>query len=224
MRLLKLLKDIISNFKIYILKNTIYLLLLFFVQQISAQNSIIPIPVSYESSDTYFELGNQVNLNIKFKDNQVKIYSKIFEAFLNKSGITINAKNNKNDNTIIIKKLRNKTLNGHNEGYLLEIKNRTIEISASNSSGIFNGLKSLQQLIKTELPHNNLPLKLKGCKIVDYPRFAWRGLMLDVSRHFLVLQMLKLISIKCFNINLMFSIGILPMIKAGELKLNHFQS
>jgi len=173
------------------LKNTIYLLLLFFVQQISAQNSIIPIPVSYEPSDTYFELGNQVNLNIKFKDNQVKIYSKIFEAFLNKSGITINAKNNKNDNTIIIKKLRNKTLNGHNEGYLLEIKNRTIEISASNSSGIFNGLKSLQQLIKTEFLNNNLPLKLKGCKIVDYPRFAWRGLMLDVSRHFFSVEDVK---------------------------------
>lgn len=166
------------------MKNTIYLLILLIATQISAQNTIIPTPVSYEPTDSFFELGSQINFNIKFKDSQVKVYSENFKDFLKKSGITINDNKNKKDNSIIIKKLKNKSLKVGNEGYLLEIKNHTIEISATNASGVFNGFKSLQQLIKTELLNNNLPLKLKGCKIFDSPRFAWRGLMLDVSRHF----------------------------------------
>jgi len=175
------------------MKNLIALLLLLVAQQIVAQNSIIPAPVSYEPINNHLLIDESVNINNKFNNNQVKVYTQLFKDFLEKSRVTINKNQNKKYNTIVINKLKkyNNTLG--KEGYLLEINGQSIEISANNASGIFNGFKTLQQLIKTALVNakNKLPIQLNGCKIMDYPRFAWRGLMLDVSRHFFTVDEVK---------------------------------
>lgn len=62
------------------------------------------------------------------------------------------------------------------EGYLLKVIPDAIELSATTESGIFYGKQTLYQL-----------LTVKGIpcvKIKDYPRFSYRGIHLDVSRHF----------------------------------------
>ncbi len=62
------------------------------------------------------------------------------------------------------------------EAYELNVRSNTIHLKASNDAGIFYGIQTLKQL--------NQNGKIQACKIVDAPRFAWRGLMLDESRHF----------------------------------------
>ena len=72
-----------------------------------------------------------------------------------------------------------------NEGYTLEVNENSIKLSANKAAGIFNGFQSLRQMIPLTIRKKiKIPLKIAGCKIIDYPRFGWRGLMLDVSRHF----------------------------------------
>jgi len=72
------------------------------------------------------------------------------------------------------------------EGYSLTITPSTIHIKANEAAGIFYGLQTLLQLMP---PDGDASGKWVPCaEITDYPRFGWRGLMLDVSRHFFTKQ------------------------------------
>jgi hexosaminidase len=65
------------------------------------------------------------------------------------------------------------------EEYSLSVTPSGIRITAADAAGAFYGLQTLLQLIPTTQPS-----AIPCADITDYPRFAWRGLMLDVSRHF----------------------------------------
>jgi hexosaminidase len=83
----------------------------------------------------------------------------------------------------------NKTPNAElgDEGYSLRVTNTAITIDANKPAGLFYGTQSLLQMLpaaiesKTKVAAN---WSVAACQITDYPRFGWRGLMLDVSRHF----------------------------------------
>ncbi len=75
-----------------------------------------------------------------------------------------------------------------NEGYSLEVTEDNIILSANKSAGIFNGIQTLKQLFPVEKKDT---IAITGCSIKDYPRFKWRGLMLDVSRHFFTVDEVK---------------------------------
>ena len=64
-----------------------------------------------------------------------------------------------------------------NEGYELHITPTAVSLAANAPAGIFYGQQTLRQLRAED---GTLPC----CRIWDKPRFGWRGLMLDVSRHF----------------------------------------
>ncbi len=64
------------------------------------------------------------------------------------------------------------------ERYMLEVRPRGIEIFADTEVGKFRALTTLNQLLK------KYPDKMPSVVIVDYPRFDWRGFMLDESRFF----------------------------------------
>ncbi len=76
------------------------------------------------------------------------------------------------------------------EAYRLHIANRSVTITAADEAGFFYGIVSLMQLMdaaiwqtdkaKPSVHSWNLP----ACSIDDYPRFEWRGMMLDSSRNF----------------------------------------
>jgi hexosaminidase len=73
------------------------------------------------------------------------------------------------------------------EGYKLSVTEYGIHLSAQKAAGIFYGLQTLRQLFPVSIESKTLQKStwLVPCvEIVDYPRFAWRGLLLDVSRHF----------------------------------------
>jgi hexosaminidase len=74
------------------------------------------------------------------------------------------------------------------EGYKLEINNQKVQISANSPAGLFYGVQTLLQLLPKEIESKTLVQGaqwiLPAVSVTDYPRFGWRGLMLDVSRHF----------------------------------------
>ncbi|MDN5202259.1 beta-N-acetylhexosaminidase [Fulvivirgaceae bacterium BMA10] len=74
---------------------------------------------------------------------------------------------------------------GGEEGYCLDISTESIDLRASTYHGLFNGVQTLLQI----LPFGNSSdaqeaVKIPGFRIKDAPRFSWRGIMLDESRHF----------------------------------------
>lgn len=74
------------------------------------------------------------------------------------------------------------------EGYRLEISRDEVAISAPTAAGVYYGVQSLAQL----LPGNRSRIAELPCAlIVDKPRFQWRGMHLDVSRHFFTVEEIK---------------------------------
>lgn len=76
---------------------------------------------------------------------------------------------------------------GIDESYNLSVKESGITISANTDIGAIHGLSTLLQLIQVK----NQKYVLAGVDIQDTPRFVWRGLMMDVARHFMPVEVVK---------------------------------
>ena len=76
---------------------------------------------------------------------------------------------------------------GEDESYSLEISAAGAKLDATTTLGIMRGLETFLQLVQTTSDGFAAP----AITIHDKPRFPWRGLMIDVSRHFIPLDILK---------------------------------
>ena len=78
------------------------------------------------------------------------------------------------------------------EGYTLSVSSSTIRIDANSPAGVFYGVQTLLQLVPATNAEGgarfDAGIEIPCVDITDYPRFGWRGLMLDVSRHFFTKQ------------------------------------
>ena len=80
------------------------------------------------------------------------------------------------------------------EGYELVVRPDSVRIVAMNAAGLFHGAQTLRQLLPTEIESDiriGRPWGIPSLTIHDTPRFAWRGAMLDVARHFFTVNDVK---------------------------------
>jgi hexosaminidase len=82
------------------------------------------------------------------------------------------------------------------EGYTVTATPQNVIIKANTPAGIFYGIQTLLQLFPKEIESKtqvqNILWQIPSVTIVDFPRFAWRGIMLDVSRHFFPAEYIKI--------------------------------
>ncbi|HAL56151.1 MAG TPA: beta-N-acetylhexosaminidase [Bacteroidetes bacterium] len=81
------------------------------------------------------------------------------------------------------------------EGYRVEVRRDAIRLEATGSGGFFYSVQTLLQLLPAEA-YSGKPVKgvkwtVPCLKMTDYPRFQWRGMHLDVSRHFMPKEFIK---------------------------------
>lgn len=156
-----------------------------------AQHNIIPIPVSYISNNEVFIFDDEVSFDINTNDVETIQYIGRFQKYLDDNGMSFSA--GSTNKSILVSLFRDSNSELGEEGYTLEINSNSIHLWANKAAGVFNGFQTLKQL----LPIDNLSINstkkitVNGCKIKDYPRFKWRGLMLDVSRHFFSVDEVK---------------------------------
>ena len=83
----------------------------------------------------------------------------------------------------------------HPEGYFIDISNIGIFVFASTANGVFYALQSLRQIMRLETttlnPEQIRHWQLPAVSIEDHPRFEYRGMHLDVVRHFMPLDFVK---------------------------------
>ncbi|OMQ11636.1 family 20 glycosylhydrolase [[Flexibacter] sp. ATCC 35103] len=76
----------------------------------------------------------------------------------------------------------------HKEAYKLDVINNSITITANGNAGFIYGLETIRQLlpvaIESKYAVTSEKWQIPNVTITDEPRFKWRGLMLDLSRHF----------------------------------------
>jgi len=73
------------------------------------------------------------------------------------------------------------------ESYHLDIKQNKITINATSDLGALHGLETLLQMLQ----NNSTSFYFPNSQISDFPRFTWRGLMIDASRHFQPVDVIK---------------------------------
>ncbi|MEI7423721.1 MAG: family 20 glycosylhydrolase [Prolixibacteraceae bacterium] len=157
----------------------IFLLLLF--SGIARAQEIIPQPNSYRQSAGNFKVSE--NLSISGSDASFKKLIPGFSASARKFS-SLNIRQIPKNATI--KLVRNPKISGK-EAYRLKVETRKITIEAASPVGCFYGLQSLVQLINGARQTKQIAC----CEITDQPRYEWRGLMLDESRHFFGVEEVK---------------------------------
>jgi hexosaminidase len=76
------------------------------------------------------------------------------------------------------------------EGYQLKVDSGRITVTGKNPQGVFYGVQSLSQILLAGM-NSGGEMTIPCMQITDYPRFPWRGLHLDVSRHFFDTEFIK---------------------------------
>ncbi|MDO6603844.1 beta-N-acetylhexosaminidase [Arenibacter palladensis] len=145
------------------------------------QNTFIPQPESVSYSEDAFVLDKNTKVVVPKKYQGVLI-PYLAEKFFNDLGLnlTYSYRNPEVGQKHILFRL-DKRLSVRDEGYLLEVQSESIVVTAKDYGGLFNGFQTLRQTFPLE---NTGTVKVPGMTIKDNPRFGWRGIMLDVSRHF----------------------------------------
>jgi hexosaminidase len=96
------------------------------------------------------------------------------------------------ENMLVIRRKQIVSASTNKEAYELHISANQIEIEASNAVGIFYGLQSLLQILRDGTkPADAKQINIPCVSILDFPRFGYRGMHLDVSRHFFPLSFIK---------------------------------
>lgn len=155
--------------------------------QISDPNmGIIPAPVSVKKIPGEFLLSQQTIIAADSVNNKAVqfLISYLQDKYMLRSQVKQNTGNNV-DNAIILTNAGTEGLPP--EGYRLTITPQQITI-AGNGAGLFYGIQTLIQLLPLD---RSAKAKLPCAQIEDYPRFGYRGLHLDVSRHFFSVEFVK---------------------------------
>jgi len=170
------------------MKKLLLFFLLFSVGRIYAQNpvlNLIPQPVDIQQSGGQYELLR--TSTISFDAPEALKIAGLFSQKLNlPTGFTIKPQQgNTGSIQFNLNKVPVSTLG--KEGYTLVSSPNGVVITANDPAGLFYGMQTLLQLLPKEIEGKtaaNIAWTVPSVKITDYPRFAWRGLMLDVSRNF----------------------------------------
>ena len=179
------------------MKKGLLISFLFFVsvsvigQKNNVAQLLVPEPVSVTSGTGNFILNDKTGIQLLTDDASAK---RVGEFFLKKLSlvtgrtmpVVVNTGNKSAANSIRFSLIKDASLG--DEGYTLNVTTSGISISANKPAGLFYGMQTLFQLLPKEVEENqvvkNVKWEVPVCSIKDYPRFAWRGLMFDVSRHF----------------------------------------
>ncbi|GGF18175.1 beta-N-acetylhexosaminidase [Echinicola rosea] len=170
--------------KIYILLFAAYFSSLVCFGQSSP--AIIPLPSAYEGGASFFPITS--NTKIHYTNDLLKEEAYFLQKeLLGRKSFPISIQSSEATAPGISLILRKTT----QEGYRLYIDQSTgVTITAATETGIFQGIISLLQLIDQAEPSQH-QLAIPTWKIQDTPAYAWRGFMLDESRHFFGVEKVK---------------------------------
>jgi hexosaminidase len=159
-----------------------------------AEPALIPVPVEVKYMPGSYRIGKELTVSFPSGlENKAFLLEHLRSKFSTAAGIEVKEVAGGNAqlslSTVVTDTIQNF------ESYRLEINQQGVKLSAPSSAGLFYGLQTLWQLLppaieaKTKVENSNWSLPY--CSIKDAPRVGWRGLMLDVARHFFTKQQVK---------------------------------
>lgn len=147
--------------------------------------SVIPVPLKMEQGTGSFLLSEKTKLYTNLQGGEAELW----ENYLKALPVQLKEARMKDRKQMLFLLITPKTPQLPSpESYTLSVTPQQIEIRATSGAGLFYGMQTLLQLMQ---PTSTGSYSVPSVEIEDTPRFAYRGLMLDVSRHFSTKEFIK---------------------------------
>lgn len=162
--------------------------------------NIAPKPVTVSQGNGHFELDDKTTITISRDSDEMRFLGNYVADLIYSAtwmDHEVYSENTAPDSGIYLQLNPDLDLQ-HEEGYRLSVTPSLVTISSSDPAGLFYGVQSLRQLLPVEIEHNDPSLvsndqnwAIPSVEITDYPRFQYRGMHLDVARHFFPPEFVK---------------------------------
>ncbi len=146
--------------------------------------AIIPQPNTIAYMDDYLNISNGIHINSNLAGGTL-ISELLMDIVAQTSGDTAIFNSGKESTPLLLNYVQNMP----KEHYKLNIDTDKISIEASSDAGMLYGFQTLLQILHNR--STSATIKLRCCEISDAPRFTYRGMHFDVSRHFFTMDELK---------------------------------
>lgn len=165
---------------------------------------IIPIPQKYELGKGVFEIDPKTKVVLEPNNKEMQnAAALLIELFQTAAGFPMNISSKRESKNAIICRIVKSIIN--EEGYRIKVSTNTIVVEGATAKGIFYGLQTIRQLLPPQIENSaevesTLKWTVPCVSISDYPAFGYRGMMLDVCRHFMPKEfVMKLIDMLAFH-------------------------
>ncbi|MGL5150877.1 MAG: family 20 glycosylhydrolase [Clostridium sp.] len=163
------------------------------------ENTLIPKPLKFEKTNESFTVSKDTKIFINTNSNEdrnelMSIAENLVLKMKISTGYDLQVVDGQGNKNFIELELLNQEELG-DEGYTLKVTDDGVKISANDAAGSFRGMQTLRQLLPPEIEKQevieNIEWVVEGCSITDKPRYEYRGIMIDVARHFFTVDEIK---------------------------------
>jgi hexosaminidase len=160
-----------------------------------ATPAIIPLPNRVESSEGAFELRPSTQISVAGSEEARRTADWLADLLRRTRGLNLRVGDPESppSSDVILFELGTLRDDPVPESYRLEVSPERIVVSANDAAGLFYGAVSVWQLASANANDGAPipPISIPALTIDDAPRFPWRGLMLDVARHYVAPQYIE---------------------------------
>ncbi|WP_081768601.1 glycoside hydrolase family 20 protein [Hymenobacter swuensis] len=155
--------------------------------------SIIPQPVRLTAGSGSFAVTPATKIYVDPKNEELRRIGEVLSQDLQRAaGVqlpVVTAPSGRPGPGSIFLMLRQPLDSLGTEGYMLSVQPTQVVLAAGKPQGVFLGLQTIRQLLPTQ--RSAMAVRLPALEVVDKPRYQWRGMHLDVSRHFFPVEFVK---------------------------------
>ncbi len=181
--------------KFYYMKTKIFILSYLAITLVKAQKNpiqLIPQPVELKQSEGWYELTNKTTISYNLAEASF-LAGLLTQKLNTPTGFNLKpVLGTAGSIQLQLNDVANPQIG--QEGYVLEVTKKGVVITANKTAGLYYGIQTLLQLLPKEIEskkEETINWTIPCINIIDYPRFGWRGIMLDVSRHFFTKEEVK---------------------------------
>ena len=160
--------------------------------------SIVPKPVKLEAGSGSLQIGPKTSIVLDSRAAETAQVGEFLAAKLGRPtgySLDIRPAAGQVPADVILLRTGDRLSRLGNEGYQLSVSRSGVKIEAAAPAGLFYGVQTLLQLLPAEVEGrgkaDGITWKIPFIKIEDRPRFVWRGVHLDVGRHFFPKEFIK---------------------------------
>jgi hexosaminidase len=158
----------------------------------AAEPDLMPMPAQYAAREGRFAIdqGFKVTLSGYREARLERAAARLMERLSRQTGMPFTQSLNQNAPSLDMRcTAASKAVQalGEDESYTLEIDSKQARLTAANPLGVLRGMETFLQLVKVDREG----FGIQAASIEDKPRFPWRGLSFDVSRHWMPMEVVK---------------------------------